>query len=163
MASTIGGSGSSGARRSRERGLAFGSVEQAQHPRAAKMARVSAGASRSGAVYIFILQATNPRLTKLYVCSTVSSSGKDGVLPIFRFMLTNHMMKSSRGYVRQELLTEAQRLEAVHKAVEKIIDYHQQQIPETEKSIEQYICQNEMQIKECLKRHVQLFWKESSR
>lgn len=141
MASTIGGSGSSGARRSRERGLAFGSVEQAEHPRAVKRARVSAGASRSG----------------------VSSSGKDGVLTIFRFMLTNHMMKSSRGYVRQELLTEAQRLEAVHKAVEKIIDYHQQQIPETEKSIEQYICQNEMQIKECLKRHVQLFWKESSR
>jgi hypothetical protein len=63
-------------------------------------------------------------------------------------------MKSSRGYVRHELLTEAQRLEAVHKAVEKIIDYHQQQIPETEKSIEQYICQNEMQIKECLKVHI---------
>jgi hypothetical protein len=47
MASTIGGSGSSGARRSRERGLAVGSVEQAEHPVAVKRARVSAGASRS--------------------------------------------------------------------------------------------------------------------
>jgi hypothetical protein len=64
------------------------------------------------------------------------------------------MMKSSRGYVRQELLTEAQRLEAVHRAVEKIIDYHQEQIPETEKSMEQYVCQNEVPIKECLKVHI---------
>lgn len=140
MASTIVGSGSSGGRRSRERGLAVGSVEQAEHPRAVKRARVSAGASRWG----------------------VSSSGKDGVRTKFRFMLTNYMMKSSRGYVRQELLTEAQRLEAVHRAVEKIIDYHQEQIPETEKSMEQYVCQNEVPIKECLKGQVQLFWKETS-
>lgn len=83
----------------------------------------------------------------------MSSSGKDGVREMFRYVLAKYVMEATRSYVQQELLTESARSEVVHKVVEKIIGHHQEQIPETEKSMEQYISQNEKQIKNCLKVH----------
>jgi uncharacterized metal-binding protein len=83
----------------------------------------------------------------------VSSGGNDGARTLFRYVLARYVMEISKGYVQQEFLTEAARSEVVHKVVEKIIGHHQEQIPETEKSMEKYICENQQNIKSCLKVH----------
>ena len=72
---------------------------------------------------------------------------------IFRYVLMKYVMEASRYYVKQELLTERARNEIVHKVVEKIIGHHKEHIPETEKSMEHYVSENEKQIKDCLKVH----------